>query len=74
MESARGDEENVIRFNRPVLSHYGAALDYGQNVALDTLAGDVGAAALFLAGNFVYFVEKRKSAAKRQKLCSRTSS
>src|SRR5690348_1293376 len=58
VESARGDEQDVISANHAVSSVDGCAFNDGENVALHALAGDIGAMAGFAAGDFVDFVDE----------------
>ena len=58
VESARRDEEHVVRLDGPVLRHHRAALDNGQNVALDALARDVRPARVALCGDLIDLVDE----------------
>src|SRR5262249_41190786 len=59
VEGARGDEEDVVRLDEPVLRVDRRALDDRKQVALDALARDVGAAtARLAAGDLVDLVEE----------------
>ena len=59
MEGPRGDEQDVVGAYGPVLRGHGAALHQWQQVALDPLAGDIGAAhPLAAAGHLVDLIEE----------------
>ena len=58
VEGAGGDEEDEVRLHGAVLGHDGAALDDGQDVALDALAGDVRPALVGFAGDLVDLVDE----------------
>ncbi len=62
VERAGGDEEDVIGFDRAVLGDDGGAFDDRQEIALDALAGDIGAVLGFGAADFVDFVEEDDAA------------
>jgi len=53
----RGDEQNVVGFDRPVAGVDCRAFDQRQQVALHTLARDV-AADVLACGDFVNFIQK----------------
>ena len=61
VERAGGDEEDVVGRNHAVLGVDGGAFDDGQDVALDALAGDVGAVAALATGDLVDLVEEDDS-------------
>ena len=46
MEGPGSDEQDVVGAHHPMLGGDGAALDQGQQIALDALPGDIGAAAV----------------------------
>ncbi len=58
MEGARGDEQDVVGLDRPVLGRNGGALDQRQEIALHALAADIGALALGAGANLVDLVEE----------------
>jgi len=62
MKGAGGDEEDVMRFDRPILGGDGRALDDRQDVALHALARNVGSAALLAAGDLVDLVDEDDAA------------
>ena len=62
MEGARGDEEDVVGFYGAVLCHNRGTFDDWKEIALDALAGDVGAVLGFGAADFVDFVEEDDAA------------
>src|SRR6185437_12950888 len=58
VESAGGDEQNVVSAHHAIAGVDGGAFDDRQNVALHAFAGNVGPMAAFAAGNLVNFVEE----------------
>src|SRR3546814_4418703 len=58
VESTRGNEQHVVRAHRPMLGGHRGALDEWQQVALNALARDVGAAALGARGDLVDLVQE----------------
>src|SRR3569623_1088247 len=58
MKGARGDEQDVISAHDAVLGGDGAALDQRQQIALHTLARDVGAAVFTALGDLVDLIEE----------------
>ena len=58
VERARGDEENVVRLDHPVLGVHGRAFDDRQDVALHAFAADVGPVSALAAGDLVDLVQE----------------
>jgi hypothetical protein len=58
VESAAGDEQDVIGTNHPVLGRYRRAFNQRQQVALHALARDVDAVGVAARGDLVDFVKK----------------
>ncbi len=58
MEGSSGDEEDVIGTDHAVFGVDGGAFDDGEEVALDTFAGDIGSVGGFTTGDLVDFVEE----------------
>src|SRR3984885_9976292 len=58
MESARGDEQDVVGLHRAMLGGHRGAFDQRQQIALHALARHVGAEAAFARADFVDLVEE----------------
>src|ERR1700722_3652743 len=58
VERARGDKQNVVGADHPVAGIDGGAFNDRQNIALHSLAGNVGAVAAFAPGDLVDFVDE----------------
>src|SRR5262249_56122645 len=58
MKCAGCNKEYVVSTDHPVPCVYRGALDYRQDVSLNTLARDVRSTARLPTGNFVDFIEK----------------
>ena len=63
VESARRDEQNMIRPHESMPSIDGRALHDGQNVALHAFAADIGAVTAFAAGDLIDLVQEDDAAA-----------
>ena len=58
MESTGGNEQHVIGFDHAVLGADGAAFDQRQQVALDALAGNIGARGLLASRDLVDLIDE----------------
>ena len=58
MERSGGDKQDVVRPDHPVAAVHGCALDDRQDVALHSLATDVGSVARFPSGDLVQLVQE----------------
>ena len=62
VESAGGNEQDVVGAHEAVAGVDGGAFDNGQDVALDAFAANVGTVAGFAAGDLVDFIEENDTA------------
>ena len=58
MESARGNEQDVVGFDGTVLGADSRAFDQWQQVALNTLAGNVASSGIRASTDFVDLIEE----------------
>ena len=72
MERTRGDEQDMVGFDRPVFGRYGCTFDQRQQVTLHTFAGNVGPACVGPCADLVDLVQKHDSVLfNRLKCCFR---